>query len=411
MEPYMVRRSFSLWNADGLEATKKAVSLTLKFGIVMPPIFPPRMQVGLAQVFEWLGFDQIWFPDHITFPDFMPAPDAWSVITACAAKTRRIGFGTAVSDPHRCHPAAFAQRLATVDQLSRGRITLGLGSGEVMNLDAFGIPWDRRLGRLKEAVLVMRGLLDTDEPFSFEGDFFKIRNARLSVRPYKRRRLPIHLAALGPRAQAFAGQVADGWIPTSIPPQYYAEYFAPVAQAARDAGRNPDALERSAFMTIALTDNKGPILELMREHALGLIWPPIAEKMGLSYPISESLADTTYATVNPHDGESRGKFEQHQAAIPLDVLERFVYIGDVPRIRRAIGDFIDAGANSFHITNASFDPTAIFKIATDVIPYFRKRRGPISVHLVGGAARIFRQAGLIRDADPRKAMEWLKKQQ
>ena len=70
----------------------------VKFGIVMPPIFPPRMQVRMSQIFEWLGFDQIWFPDHISYPDFMPAPDVWSIIAACATHTKRIEFGTSVSD-------------------------------------------------------------------------------------------------------------------------------------------------------------------------------------------------------------------------------------------------------------------------------------------------------------------------
>lgn len=387
------------------------MSRPLRFGIVMPPIFPPRMQVNLARAFEWMGFDQIWFPDHITFPDFMPAPDPWSIIAACALKTKRIEFGTAVSDPHRSHPAAFAHRLATVDQLTRGRIILGLGTGEVMNLDPFGIPWDRRLGRLKEAVHVMRGLLDSDDPFSFDGEFFHIREARLSVRTFKKRHLPIFLAALGPRAQEFAGQMADGWTPTSIPPQFFAEYFAPVARAAREAGRDPEDIDRCAMMTLALTDRAAPILDLLSDHALGLIWPPVAERMGLQLEPPAEAADTHYSTVNPHDGESLRKFNLHQRSIPHHVIEKFIYLGDVKRIRRAIGEFIDAGANIFHITNASLDPTAILKIANEVVPYFRPRRAPVTVQVVGGIASRLRGFGLIKDADPKKAMDWLKKQQ
>lgn len=387
------------------------MSRSLKFGLVMPPIFPPRMQVSLARAFEWMGFDALWYPDHLTFPDFMPAPDPWSIIAASALQTKRILFGTAVSDPHRQHPAAFAHRLATVDQLSKGRIILGLGTGEVMNLDPFGIPWDRRLGRMREAVTVMRGLLDSDAPFDFNGEFFQVSHARLSVRPYKRRRLPIYLGALGPKAQKFAGQVADGWVPTTLPAAFYAEYFAPIATAAREAGRDPNDIRRCAMMTVALTDRPGPVLDLMREHAMGLIWPPVAERMGLVLDAPQGSEHATYATVNPHDPDSLRAFRAKQDSIPNEVLERFVFIGDVRRIRRAIGEYVDAGVDHFHITNASLDPTAILTIANEIVPYFKKRRAPASVFVVGSAARAVRGLGLIKDADPVKAMAWLKQQQ
>lgn len=369
------------------------------------------MQVTLAQAFEWMGFDSMWFPDHISYPDLTPAPDPWTIIPAAAMKTKRIVFGTAVTDPHRHHPAVFAQRLATIDQLSKGRVILGLGSGEVMNLDPFGIPWDRRLARTKEWVTVVRGLLDSTAPFDFEGEFFRIHHAHLSQRPYKGRHLPIYLAALGPKMQAFAGQVADGWIPTSLPAPFYAEYFAPIGRAAREAGRDPNQIDRCAMMMVGLTDRPGPVLDLMREHGMGIIWPPVKERLGLSWEVPPGTEDVTYATLNPHDPESLRKFRAQQDAIPLDVLQRFVYVGDVQKIRRAIGEYIDAGVNHFHLTNVSVDPTAIFKIATEIIPYFKKRRAPVSVFVIGSLAKKARSLGLVKDADPHKAMEWLKRQQ
>jgi len=384
---------------------------SLKFGLVMPPIFPPRMQVNLARAFEWMGFDSLWFTDHLTYPDFMPSPDPWSIIAACAAQTRRIEFGTAVSDPHRQHPAAFAHRLATLDQLSKGRITLGLGTGEVMNLDPFGIPWDRRLKRLQEAVTVMRGLLDSDAPFDFEGEIFQIKHARLSVRPYKGRHLPFFLAALGPKAQAFAGRVADGWVPTTLPAEYYADYFSGIARSARENGRDPARIHRCAMMTVALADRKAPVLALMRDHALGLVWPPVAERMGLTWDAPAEAGDISYAAVNPHDPESLRRFTLRQNSMPDEILERFVFIGDVKKIRKSIGEYVDAGVDHFHLTNASLDPTAILTLATDIVPYFRGRSAPPSVFVISRAAQQVRRMGLIKDADPQKAMAWLKAQQ
>ena len=369
------------------------------------------MQVSLAQAFEWMGFDSIWFPDHITYPDLGPAPDPWSIIPAAAMKTRRIVFGTAVTDPHRHHPAVFAQRLATVDQMSKGRIILGLGSGEVMNLDPFGIPWDRRWARTREWVTVVRGLLDSTEPFDFKGEFFRIEHAHLSQRPYKGRHLPLYLAALGPKMQAYAGRVADGWIPTSLPPSFYAEYFAPIGRAAREAGRDPDQIHRCAMLMIGIADRPEPVFELVRGHAMGLIWPPVKARMGLHWEVPPGTDDVSYATINPHDPESLRKFRAQQDAIPREVLERFVFVGDVAKIRRVIGEYIDAGVDHFHLTNVSVDPTAILKIANDVIPYFKKRRPPLSVFIIGSLARKARSLGLVKDADPHKAMDWLRRQQ
>ena len=115
----------------------------IKFGLSAP--MPGADVNGLIEFSvkaDQLGFDTIWYPDHLLFvaPGAI-APEAWTVASAAAMKTSNIQLGT-VSDPHRMHPAVFAQRLASVDQLSKGRTVLTLGVGESMNLDAFGIEWN-----------------------------------------------------------------------------------------------------------------------------------------------------------------------------------------------------------------------------------------------------------------------------
>lgn len=382
----------------------------VQFGISIPPVFPPRLQVRMAQAFEWMGFDSVWLSDHVLFPDFLPCPEAWSIITAAAMKTRRVVFGTAVSDPHRGHPAVLAQRIATIDRLARGRIILGLGSGESMNLDPFGIPWDRRVRRLQETVAILRGLWDSEEPFSFQGEFFHLENARLCVRPYRGRHLPIYLAALGPLMQRFAGAAADGWIPISLPASHYAEMFAPIRAAAEAAGRDADGIDRMAHVVLALHSDEERVLAMMQDHALGLIWPPVAERAGIPLQPPPEFADTNYITVNPCDPDSLRKFEAHQAWMPREAIRRVVHVGDVARIRRVIGDYVDAGATHIHITNVSLDPAATLSIAGEIVPYFKRQAAPFGVHLANTAANLARRAGLVRQADPRAALAWLRKQ-
>lgn len=380
------------------------------FGLTLPPLFPVRLQVSLVQSLEWLGFDHVWLPDHLVFPDLMQAPDPWTVMAAAMAKTRRIVFGTAVTDAHRVHPAVLAQRLATMDQLSCGRLVLGLGSGEAMNLDPFGIPWNRRVGRLKEFIQVLRGLLDSEAPLDFEGEFFRLRGARLFVRSWRQRRIPLYLAALGPVTQRLAGQVADGWIPPQVPADFYQEYFEPIAASAREAGRDPAKIERVAHVVVALTDHPAPLLRLLQEHALGIIWSPVARRMGLDMETPTDLDDIDYISVNPLDAESLARYRERQRQIPPHLLQRFVFAGDVARIRQVIGGYIDAGATHIQITNASFDPTATFTLASQILPWFTRRKPSFSVRLAATAMGALRRVGIVRDVDPRKGLEWMRQQ-
>ena len=110
----------------------------IKFGLVPP--MPGADCDGLIDFSikaDKLNFDSLWFPDHLAFIAPSPAFEAWTIAAAVAKLTKNITIGT-TSDPHRNHPAVFAQRLATVDHISKGRVALGLGVGESMNTDAYG---------------------------------------------------------------------------------------------------------------------------------------------------------------------------------------------------------------------------------------------------------------------------------
>lgn len=383
----------------------------VRFGLSIPPVLPPRLQLTIIRAAEWLGFDSIWVPDHVLFPDLLPCPEAWSILTAAIPLTRRVVMGTSVSDPHRMHPAVLAQRMATLDQLSKGRIILGLGSGESMNLDPFGIPWDRRVRRLKETVAILRGLWDSDEPFTFEGEFFQMRRARLTVRPYQRRHIPIYLASLGPLMQKFAGEVADGWVPISLPADHFKAMFEGIRQAALAAGRDPERIDRLGHVVLALTRDEARVLEMLQDHALGLLWPEMLERMGVPLKPPAEFGDVDYRNVNPCDPESLAKFQAHQAWIPREAIRKVVLVGDVRRIRAGIGELIDQGATTIHITNASLDPTATLTIAADIIPYFTRRAAPAWVSAGSAICSVARRFGLIPEADPKRSMEWLRRQQ
>lgn len=369
----------------------------ITFGLTLPPDLSPRLLFGLASLAEALGFERLWFPDHLlNVGEDSPAADAWTAIAAVAARTKRIVLGTAVSDPHRHHPAVLAQRVATLDQLSRGRIILGLGSGEAMNLDPFGISWDRPFSRLKESVAVVRHLLDSREPLHFEGRFYQMRNAVLGVRPYRDRRIPIYLAALGPKTLEYAGGVADGWFPVVIPPDRYAGYCRPMLAAAAAAGRSADAIDRVVMLPLALGSDPEKLRRTARQYAMSLVWPPVVKQMGLGHLLPEGL-ETDYIHVNPCDPDSMRQYRENQQRIPDELLMEFMCHGDLEAICGRVQAYVDAGATHFDLMNASPDPlTSTVALAAVVMPRFTGRPPTLTARLLHAALPPLARTGLLR---------------
>lgn len=350
-----------------------AITPNVTVGLAVPSMLPPQAQARIGFFLEQLGYQQLWLPDHLLFPDLSPAWDAWTTMALLAGKTKRAQFGPAVTDPYRTHPVVLAQRIASLDQLSKGRFILGLGSGEAMSLEPFGFDWkERRVGRLKEFITVLRGLLDSKEPFSFEGDFYRTDRARLSVRPYQNRRIPICMAALGPMMQKLAGRVADGWLPTLIPSEAYAEYFRPLAESAAKSGRDPKSLAQIATVALAIDTDQSTsmneLVELLRPLSGLLVWPPVMERLGHTFDPPEG-ARSSYLEVNPCDPESQEAYWAMERWMPNELMERALSFGDVENAYQTCLRFVEAGATHLNLAFATPDPMGNFIVfAHQVLP-------------------------------------------
>jgi alkanesulfonate monooxygenase SsuD/methylene tetrahydromethanopterin reductase-like flavin-dependent oxidoreductase (luciferase family) len=380
----------------------------VRFGMAIVPMLSLAQQIQLAQVSELLGYDSVWWADHLLLNETGDCSDCWSVMAAAAVKTRRIQLCTAVSDPHRVHPAVFAQRAATLDQLCRGRLTLGLGSGEAMNLEPFGIEWtDRRVGKVREFLSVVRHLLDSPEPLTLDGSWFQLDRARLQIRPFQNRRIPIHLAALGPQMQRLAGEQADGWVPVTVPAEIFGEFFRPVAEAARAAGRDPLTLDRVASVAIALledgeTVDPARLARMARPYAGMLVWPIVLERLGI--PAGDALG---YQHVNPCDAHSLQLHEAYARSLPGDLLGRFLLVGNRARVRQGLRAYVEAGATHFQIFNVSRDPVAaMVALATDILPEFRGRGPNPLARALRAVMPALQRTGLTRRGIPKEMDVW-----
>lgn len=184
--------------------------------------------------------------------------EAWSVLSRLSAETKRVTLGACASDPHRRHPALLAQTTTTLDVMSGGRAVLGLGAGEAMNLDPYGISWSRPVSRLREAINIIQRLW-TEESVSHKGEFFELEEAFLSPKPIQKPHPPIWVAANSPNAMKTTAEFADGWIPTGVlmTSQIYKENLNKIRMWAKDSGRDPLQIEPALFLfTLATKDRE-----------------------------------------------------------------------------------------------------------------------------------------------------------
>jgi len=194
--------------------------MTLKLGWkASAEQFGPQELLDLAVLAEEKGFDSIWVSDHYQpfkhTDGHSPFSLAW--LGAAGQRTRRAILGTSVLTPtFRYHPAVVAQAFATLDRLTPERVILGVGTGESMNeVPVIGIDWPpfkERLGRLREAVDLMRRLW-TEDFVTFEGEYYRTKDVTLYDKPA--RPVPIYVGAGGEVAARFAGRTAEGFICTS----------------------------------------------------------------------------------------------------------------------------------------------------------------------------------------------------
>jgi len=211
---------------------------------------------------ERTGWHRAYVADHFMAngesaesAELTPMHEATASVAALAALTDRIGLATLVFGITYRHPAVLAKWAATVDHVSAGRFTLGLGAGWQENEhEQYGIELGRpgvRIDRFEEALTVIRRLLDERET-TFEGDFYCLRRAVAEPKPT--RRMPLLIGGKGPRMMGVVAQHADEWNMWALPPTI-AERRAALDQACERVGRDPKEISTSTQALWFVTDD------------------------------------------------------------------------------------------------------------------------------------------------------------
>ena len=314
--------------------------------------FQPEELVRHAVLAEEAGFDMVEVSEHFHpwVDDLGASGFAYSTIAAMAQATERIEFVTGVTTPlFRFHPAVVAQAAATLDRLSGGRFNLGVGTGENLNEGPLGYEFPRyaeRAARMSEALDIMDALL-SGEKLSFDGEFYTTDRAKLYSPPMHR--VPILMAAGGPKSATLAGTKADGVI-TSVrePATTIERVIDPVRSAAAAAGRPSPTVLASRWSIRAPNEDQA--------------WTALGAWRGLRAP-------GRLEAVDPQDLRERADAMPRQ-----EILGMYSLVDSAADYIEVYSPLIeDVGADIVAIQTTSLDqPATIAMVGEEVLPALRK---------------------------------------
>jgi len=213
--------------------------------------------IAMAQRAEEVGFDSVWIPDHLLFrftEITEGAYDCMSILAGLAAATKRVEIGTLVICTGFRNPAYLAKMADTIDEMSDGRLILGLGAGyHEPEYRAFGFPYDHRASRFEEALTIISTLLRTGD-IDYQGQFYSARECELRLRGPRAGGPPIMVGTVGERMLRTTARLADLWNRWLVFDQSRAAEIpalrAKVDAACAEVGRDPATLGRTASVLV-----------------------------------------------------------------------------------------------------------------------------------------------------------------
>ena len=223
-----------------------------------PPLGRVTSALRAARTF---GFDTAWTVDHFLgfFPEQIWDKDfTWlakpgespheyfeyqTLLGYLAARAGKVRLGVGVTEPTRRHPVLLAQAFLSLAHMTERAPVLGIGSGERENIEPYGLDFAQPVGRLEEALAIIRLCFAASGPFDFAGNHYQLEGARMDLAAPPERTPEIWVAAHGPRMLDLAGRYGDGWYPGfPFSPQRYGEMLGTIREAAHGSGRDPDGI-------------------------------------------------------------------------------------------------------------------------------------------------------------------------
>lgn len=345
-------------------------------GVAIPPTPPVDDLFAALRWARDAGIDAVTTWDHVVeFREPGPGPDPaafeyQAILGALARTAGDVRLGVGVTELVRRHPIVVAQSFLTLSHLLDRPPILGVGPGERMNTERYGLPFHRPVDRLEEALGVLRACL-AGEPLRAEGDHFRLDAPPLPLRARQGAAPEIWIGARGERMLRIAGRFGDGWYPADlVDPDDYGRALAVVRTAAEEVGRDPDALTPAAELVVFGGRSTSEIARALASpdaklHGL-LLGADAWSAAGLDHPLGRAFR-------GPVDYVAGRAPSEALAAVPAELVERHALVGSPGSIVERLAELREAGLRHVNLSFGSFGDPSVVALADAVVAALRER--------------------------------------
>jgi F420-dependent oxidoreductase-like protein len=327
----------------------------MKLGVNLGYLIPgmtPADHLEVVQEAERLGYDSVWAAEAY-------GSDTATVLAWLAAGTSEIKLGSAIFQMPARSPGMTAMTAATLDLLSGGRMLLGLGtSGPQVAEGWHGQRFARQLQRTREYVAVVRMAL-ARERVEFHGETLELplpdgpgKPLKLMISPVQER-IPIYLAAIGPKNTALAGEIADGWLPIFFSPEHVSEVRALLEEGAARSGRSLEHFDIAPTVNTYISDDRAAARDRMR-HILALYIGGMGSRKQNFYNALVQRYGFEEAARKVQDLYLDGKKDEAAAALPDELIDLITLSGPKEHVRDRLAAFREAGVGTLTIGPMAF---------------------------------------------------------
>lgn len=334
----------------------------MRYGFAAVIDVPLRDLGSRAEEIERLGFDRYWLPDERL------TRNIYAGLTVTALHTKEIELGIAVTNPYTRNVAVTAAAAATVDELAQGRLSLGFGAGG--GLGHYGVERSRPAVAVREAVNAVRALWD-GKAVNFDGVHVHMHDARLDFTPL--RRIPIYIAARGPKLLELAGEIADGAIIGGFASRQGIEHAkAAIGRGLKRAGRRWGDIDLVSWLYTSVADNEAAARRAVsRLVTTSLVTSrPILESIGVRVPAA--LRDCLEASGWSVSAETIDECSRH---LSDEILDAFSVAGTADECARKLVDVARQGVNEMAMValpaEGQTPEDVARRLAKDVLPAVR----------------------------------------
>ena len=330
------------------------VNLTLREDRPIPTI------IEFVQRLEKAGYDSVWMGESW-------GRELFTMLATIACNTSTIQIAAGIANVYSRTPALVAQCIATLDDVSDKRAILGLGSsGEKVIRDWHGVPFDKPLRRTQEYIEIVRLAL-SGARVNYDGEIYKMRDFRIAARP-PRPDVPIVVASLGPKNIELTGELADGWAPLYVSPNYLPQFRAHLATGAKRSNRDPNAVDLRPYTLACVDDDPRVARRLIKGHLAFYIG-------GMGRYYHDLIARYGYVEETERISELWSKFERDQAADAVTdaMIDDFCAAGTAQQTRQQLADLASKGLEApvIYVPNGSPMETMLRTVDELAPPKFR----------------------------------------